>query len=271
MMLRRIFGILLLLPTLVIATDFKPWFSRDFELQPRITARYQSYPFISTPYGKKGCSADDYFFDFSIGGAALGYSVEIETIVADTPRQAPACDQVRLTARRLVLDDVGGEDPFSMAAGFTVIQAFRSSLHDISSFHHGQIEGEMHVAIGKETAWRNLWMTRWWGVLGVGIADRGSPWVRANLVWDKNMCNQSFVRLFMNTLWGLGGNNIRHTRHFSGYGGIGHQSIDLGARYTYLFESAAELSIEYAKRVHARNFPGRANLVQISFLYPFGI
>lgn len=269
MKLRLWLSTILLAPTVLCGTDLTPWLTTDFEIQSRATVLYQTYPYVNATRRKIGNGADDFFSTLSIGGAAFGYSAEVEATLANTRKQHSDCDNVRLTGRYRVFDDIEGEDPVTLTAGLTVTQAFRHSLFDVSSFHHGQIEGEAHVAIGKETPFQSLWLSRWWSVLGIGMGDKGCAWLRGDVSWERNWCNQHMARVFMHSLWGFGHYNLSNHKKFKGYGPINHQSIDLGGRYTYIFDIGATLSIEYAYRVYALNFPARANLVRLSFLYPF--
>lgn len=280
-MIRQWLASLILLPAYIIATDFSPWMTRDFEIEARATALYQTYPRVTTPEGALHHRGDDRFYTLSAESTVscipifdqtlCGFNVEFETTIADTHHQHPCIDNFRLTARYLLLDDVMDEDPVTLVVGATMTQAFKHSLHDISSFHHGQIEGELHFTIGKEEPFMEYWLTRKWAVFGVGMGDIGSVWLRGDAVWERNWLEQHQVRLFMHSLWGLGGDNISLIKSFRGYGPISHHSVDLGARYTYIFCNYATFSFEYSRRVYARNFPEQANLYLISYVYPFGL
>lgn len=196
--------------------------------------------------------------------------VQLETTLANTHHRSFGFDSARLTFRYQFMDDIT-DDPFSVMVGATAIQAVRLALNDCGSFHHGLIEGEAHVTIGKESSYKQLWLHHWWLTLGVGGADVGYPWVRANAVWEKNFCNEHHLRVFVNTLWGMGHHNLHRNHHFHGYGNIRHQSVDVGIRYGYWFPFDGELSAEYARRVYAKNFPANGNIFQLAYLYPFGL
>lgn len=272
-------AILLMVPTWVSSTDLSPWLTKDFEIQPRASVLFQNYPRIQRPDHDIHHKGSDRFYTLGVAGTfclpykdafLCGLSAELEMTIADTHRQHPGVDNFRLTGRYRILDDVADDDPITLTTGVTVTQAFRNSVHDISSFHHGIIEGEWHIAAGIETPYHEFWKTHTWAVFGVGTADVGSPWLRGDLIWEYNWCDEHQLRLFAHSLWGLGGNNLpRH--HFSGYGPINHQSVDLGVRYLHVFENYATLSVEYARRVYAHNFPEAANLVLLSLMYPFSL
>lgn len=274
-------SVILLLPFSLTATDFSPWLTRDFEIETRGTALYQTYNKVDTPDGDLHHRGDDRFYTLSAEGTLscvpmldmtlCGFNAEFETTIADTHHQHPCIDNFRLTMRYRLFDDVMDEDPFTLVAGATMTQAFKHSLHDISSFHHGQIEGELHVTIGKEEPCMEYWFTRKWAVFGVGMGDIGSVWFRGDAVWERNWYEQHQLRFFLHSLWGLGGDNISLMKPFRGYGPINHQSVDLGTRYTYIFCNYATISFEYTRRVYAKNFPDQANLYLISYMYPFGL
>ena len=149
------------------------------------------------------------------------------------------------------------------------MQGFNRSFKDKSTFHHGHSEAEIFLSAGKEKTEGMRWISRWWGMLGIGCAERGSPWIRFNLSLADHFRLNHEIELFVRTLWGLGHKNLHHC-HFGGYGPIQHQSVDLGFNYKYHVEFFGNIVIEYAKRVHARNFPVDAHQLRLSLLYTFG-
>jgi hypothetical protein len=263
----------LLLPLLLLSytlhgTELLPWFSRDLIIPLQATYTYQTYPYLHSPKGHFGKRARDHFLNLSASLAYENLSAEIEFLFADTRKQHTTLDCARLAGRYRVLNDIVG-DPLSLVVGATITKAFSHSLKDPSSFHHGRIEAELHVAFGRETPVEALWWSRWWGVAGIGIGDHGSPWLHGDIAIEKNWCDRHQVRLFVNTLWGLGNDNLQPGHRFHGYGPLRHRSIDLGLRYSYVFESGWIISAGYAHRIYARNFPAHANLYTISLLYPW--
>jgi hypothetical protein len=266
-----ILGAFLVIPSLLASTDLTPWLTKDFEFQPRVSILYQNYPQIATKNKHANQSANDQFYTAGVELSAFDYSVELETTLANTRRQHYCFDDIRLTGRYRILNDIPGEDPVSLTAGITFIKAFTHSLHDVSSFHHGQFETEAHIAVGKETPIEEFWMSRWWAVFVIGFGDHGSPWIRTQSAWEKNWCDCNQLRLFANTLWGLGNSTIQSVHHFNGYGLIDHRSVDLGFCYTHLFDFSGTLSLKYIHRLYAHNFPEHTNLLQVSFVYPFGL
>lgn len=251
------------------ATEYDPWLGNAYELELRPSLIYQDYTWLSLGPHLKKYSSNDVFLNASLIGTVPEGSLEVEATQARTRRQKGDLDQLKLTGRYPLLDDVAG-DPISVTAGLSLIYALSYSLKDVSSFHHGRGESELFLSVGKETPLETMWGSRWWGVFGIGIADRGSPWLRFNLSYEKRLCDQHEMRFFAHSLWGLGQKRL-HLHHFHGYGPIQHQSIDLGLRYTYLLKYIGSVSVEYSYRVHAFNFPVYAHRVLAQFLYPFGI
>ena len=253
------------------ATEFSPWLGKDFEIETRAQCLYQSYHRVEGAEGPFKRHSNDYFYNFSAAFSALDYSAEIETTIANTHHQHPACDNVRLTGRYRLLNDIVDEDVFTITPGITLIQAFNHSLDDISSFHHGKLAGELHLAIGKEIPCDAFWRSRTWAVVGIGCADHGSPWMRGDLYYERNWWDRQQLRWFLHTLWGFGHEDLETLKHFGGYGSIRHQSIDFGVRYSYLFDSGLTFSLQYARRLYARNFPEQVNLLTANIFYPFGL
>lgn len=262
------FAILLIVPTILLGTDLKPWFPPDYEFQGSVNQCLQYYRTIKSPHKPFRNHTLDSFTTFSIEISGYDSCGELETTLAHSHRQSFGFDNIRFTARYLLLNDSIG-DVVSATAGITVIQALKNSLRDPSSFHHGTIEAEFHLALGQEMPCGSIWGSRWWALVGIGSGDHGSPWIHGHFEWEKNWWNTYRLSLFLESLWGLGKRSF--SLPFRGYGSIRHQSIDLGGRYTHIFENGLQGSLEYVYRFYALNFPQNANRCEIKFLYPFSL
>src|SRR5262249_54470415 len=129
-----------------------------------------------------------------------------------------------------------------------------------SSFHHGLYNSEFFLSIGKELPDDLLWGSRLWGVAGVGVAEKGSAWLRFRLEYEKRLRERHALRGFVHSLCGLGGKRL-HKNGFQGYGPVAHRSIDLGLRYMYFIDYYGSASLQYSYRIYASNFPSRAHQV----------
>lgn len=268
----KIFYLLfLLLPFLSHGTDLKPWFRNDCEFEARSDLLYQNYNSVSIPHHRNfKRNENDEFITLSVIYPFKRYCGEFEVTAAHTRHQKYGWDNFRITGRYQWLDDTDG-DPFSLVTGITLGEPYSRALHDISSFHHGHVEGELHVSFGKEYGYpcNKNYLFRWWNVTGVGVAEEGSPWVREDFAIEYNHDNRQQIRAFMNTLWGKGKKNLR-IHHFKGYGSINHKSVDLGIRYGLSLGCLGTLGLQYARRVYAYNFPQNVNLVLFQYDFTFG-
>ncbi len=140
-----------------------------FEWRNSLT--YQTYPSLAKGSHIRKFSSDDYFLNTSLSSSLFEYGLVLEATQAFTHHQRGSIDNLRATLRYLILDDIAG-DPVSLTAGLSYIQPFDWSLKDISSFHHGRIEGEWFLSLGKERACGEIWINRWWTVAAIGFADR---------------------------------------------------------------------------------------------------
>lgn len=269
-MIRLFFILTLLCPLFGFGTDLKPWYTRYLEIQPRTTLIFQNYKEIRTTHGRIHHSSNDLFLNLSLSGAYDRWAVELETTTATTRKHSFEFCDARLTGRYQWWDSVVG-DPVDVVTGISLIQACKTSIHDPSCFYHGKFEVETHLAVGKEIACEQFWTSRLWGVIGLGIADVGSPWIRIDAAWESNWQDTHELEIGLFTLWGCGGNSLHAGDPFKGYGSVQHDSVDLGFKYHYTFESCGILSLGYHRRLFALNFPSQVNLFYLSFLYPFGL
>lgn len=249
------------------ATDFKPWYKHIYSLDFRGQVFLQQFQQIDMRCGKvKRCEIDAFYEISALAVPKENWTAEIEFLASDTRYRAFGLNALRLTGRYFWLNDVVG-DPVSLATGITASKIFEASRRNIAIFDHGGLACEGHIAVGKEISCEQFWTSRAWGVLGVGIADVGSPWLRANLVWERNWWELHRLKVFTETIWGFGHNDLSRC-HFPGYGSIRYQAIDVGIHYGYRLFDETLLSIGYAHRVYGRNCPIQVNFVTFEICYP---
>lgn len=274
-MLRSFFATLIASSFLAIgleATDFKPWYGTIYSLDLHAYCLLQQFETLDTGCGSAKRPEFDAFYDLSaLMVVKEDITVEAEISALDSRHRLLGLSTFRLTGRYFWLNDVIG-DPVSIATGMTVSKIFHAARRNIATFDHGGIACEGHVAVGKElSSCEEFWISRAWGVLGVGVADVGSPWLRANLAWERNWWELHRLKIFTETLWGFGNNNLNVHPSFRGYGSIHYQTVEVGLRYGYRLDNEALLSIGYAYRVYGHNCPRNANHLQLEVCYPFGL
>lgn len=258
-----------LLSTACWATDLKPWFETDPEVEIRASLLYQNFNSIATPHHSRRYQGQDAFMTLSAEYPFKRYCGEFEATAAYTRHQKGRWDNFRFTGRYQWMNEMDG-DSFSLTTGVTITEPLSRALHDISSFHHGHIEFEMHLSLGKQYGLHcKDYLYRWWSVLSFGIADVGSYWIRGDAAYEYKYADVHHFRGFLTALGGGGQNNL-HVRCFHGYGCIKHRSVDVGMRYSYSMGFWGTLSLQYARRVYAYNFPENANLVTFEYKVPFG-
>lgn len=268
--MKRLLSLLFYLPALCFSIDLEPWYGESVVIDVKNSYYFQSYNHVDG-HGCTHLRARDSFDTLSAGINYDIYAAELELTLAQTQHRNFGFDNVRLTGRYQLLSDVLA-DPYSLVVGLTLTQCCMESLDDVSSFHHGLFGGELHLAAGKEVSCEEFWVTRYWGVVGIGLADRGSAWLRLNANWERNWWDRHQFRVYLNTLWGFGGDSL-NIRHFRGYGPINHRSIDLGVRYDYLLEcfNNAIFSLAYEHRLYAKNFPESTNVIMARISYELSV
>lgn len=249
------------------ATELEPWHGSIYSVDIRGKCLLQDFRRLDTRCGTIKRPEFDAFYNFSALGVCKDESTaEIELLASNTRHRGIGLNALRLTGRYFWLNDVVA-DPVSLATGLTVSKIFRASKHDVALFDHGGIACEAHVSVGKELSCEEFWTSRGWAVLGFGIAVVGSPWLRANLVWERNWWNIHQLKVFADTIWGFGGKKLC-LHPFRGYGSVNYQAVDIGIRYGFIFSNNAFLSVAYAYRAYGRNCPIHVNLFQLEFCYP---
>lgn len=265
----------LAVPLVSEGRDIRPWFDNESEIQLRTTLLYQNYNAIATAKPTKlNYHAHDAFMTFSAAFPLNHYCGELTATAACTHHQRRHWDNFRATGKYQWLDEADGA-PFSSVVAIIVGEALSRGLHDISSFHHGHLEGEVDLSFGQRYGMGchpEDYIYAWWGCLGIGTADQGSAWYRGDAACEYHFDHYQAVRCFVNTLWGAGTKNIpkHYEKKFKGYGNIRHRSVDLGVRYIYNADCWGTLSLQYARRVYAHNFPQDVNLLLFEYCYDYG-
>ncbi len=261
---------LLLIPAAAPATHIKPWF--DQELQPLLDSRFavQKFDGVRVQNEFIPCRSIDYFFDLGAYFAYAPYSLELETGFAGTSRNHFNWEDVRLTGRYQLMDDISGTDPVSAVAGFTVSRTGRRYVEDISTFHHARWEYLFHGSVGKEFPKGPIWISRAWAFGGFGSGDQGSIWIFSHIEVEKNCLDRYWYGAFLEGLFGLGDKPLDLT-DFKGYGPVEHRSIDMGAHLNISLWEYGSITARYSYRLWAYNFPDNAHLVILRYEYPFGL
>jgi hypothetical protein len=268
---RLFFSMALAAPLVGSALEVKPWLGNEWEFQFDAAYTYSHYPNVQNGHPALRRSSNDQLLTFDLGTVVMtpNLDIQLEAEFADTPRQRWGVRSTAAQVRYQWLNDIPGDDPVSLTTGANLRFVARHSLHDVSCPYHSDVNFELNASLGKEWSRCASWSWRSFAFGGVGIANHGSPWLRALFAIEKNQQNCHQYGLFAGGYFGFGGQRKVRTRHFDGYGKIHHQSIDLGLGYRYLLGLYGSLSFNYAYRVFARSFPEHVNFFTVAYNIPF--
>jgi hypothetical protein len=259
----------LLLPAAAFPFAEQPWLGNVWEFNFSTDFTYSRYRNVQDASTQLRAPSNDKLLQFDLGlTPSEMWDVQVEMQFADTPRQSLGMRSAALQGRVLWLDDVAG-DPLSWTTGVSVREVTRHSLQDVSCPYHSDVNVELNSAFGKEWSKGAFWTIHAWGLVGAGIANHGSPWLRALAVLEKNWNNSHRAALFTEGYFGFGDKHHIDVDHFSGWGKFHHQSIDLGIAYRYHFAIWGEITAAYTRRVFARTFPQDVNFFTIAYQVPF--
>lgn len=263
---------LLLLPTtILVGLDREPWFCNVLEFTFTPTYSYSEYPRVQhgVPHNQK--TSHDHLLSFDLAVAPTPqWQVDTEVEFADTPRQSMGLRSGALQVKYLWLDDLLG-DPVSLTTGVVVRGVTGHSIRDVSCPYHSYANYEVNVAAGREWDHGFDWRYRTYAGSSLGIGNHGYPWLAAFAIFEGQLKQAHRLGLFFDGALGFGHQQRVIINHFHGYGSIAHRNIDIGARYTYVFEVWGKLTLAYTRRVFARSFPEQVNFFTISYMLPFSL
>ncbi len=259
----------LFLSSTVLGLDTKPWFGNAWELEGQGAFTYSRYPKVDQALVPLAHPSNDQLLAFNLGlstNSSSSFDGEVE--FTNTPRLPWSTRSVAVQWRKLFWDDVLG-DFLSVATGTVVRFVPTRALTDVSTPYHSNCNFEVNLAIGKEWACEAMWRYRMSGYFGLGMANRGFPWTRLRLFWEKNREDQQQIQLFGDAYFGFGPKREVNIKHFHGYAQIHHQSVDLGISYRYLWPIWGSISLEGGYRILAHSFPEHLFFVTASYRLPF--
>ncbi len=155
------------------------------------------------------------------------WNAEIGLLLTKTSDIGFSYEAAYTTIRYQWMDDLVG-DPLSLTTGITLSFPRTAFLHNFSYDYHGHFNAELHATFGKEWGCMGGPLLNAWGLAGVGIAEKGSPWLHGLAVCDFAFNPCLSVGCFLEGVFGLGHDNIIPSTFFPGYASIGHRSLDLG-------------------------------------------
>lgn len=249
--MRSIF-LALLFTSSLFATEYDPWLPPLLEFQGRVTYLFGHDDHVQSPKGSFKESDNDHTINMSLAGSIWpNSSVEVEVLGTQSEDISFTYQAAYITARYAWLNDSAG-DCVSLVTGATVAFPGTVFLSDFSYPYHGHANFEVHATMGKEWTRDLDWTRRVWLLGGWGIADEGQGWLHSFGAVEFNpQCFEWGV--FYEALFGLGSNDIIPNEPFEGYGGIGHQNVDVGA-YVSRGTGCERLGCFGWYSVYARNF-----------------
>jgi len=270
--MKYLWVIFLLLAQPLMATETKPWFGNVMEFEFRPTYSFRHFSEVDVSQGPSAYTSDDSLLNLSLALTPVSqWNGEVEMLVARTAEQGFSIAHLKATARYLWCDDIIG-DPFSLTTGLSLTVPVKTSQQDISMGYHGDVEAELHAALGREMTRCDSWIARGWLVGGGGIANIGSPWLFFDANIEGNYCDRHHLRFFITGRFGVGDDNLDITQDpFVGYSDINHHSIDTGFRYTYLMDYCGVFYLEYSHRIMAKNYPEDVATYTIGYMLPFSL
>lgn len=256
-----------LLPLTLFAFENTPYLTElaEFHLRPSYTYRhYPSVQNLPTNY-----SSNDQFPVINLGVRFLPqWEAQFDLETAKTRARSFGTQSFAAQLRTQILSDIAG-DPISLLIGGRLRYVTSHSLHDLSCPYHATLNLSAIASLGKEFDPYDNVSFRLWLFTALGIGNRGAPYITPDLHFDTIYAKSHTFSLFALSDWGLGSKRVSLSQF--GYANVAHRSIDLGAKYKYDFGMYGSLSLAYAYRIYAHNFPNRANTVMLKYDLPFSL
>lgn len=251
--------------------EVSPWLPPVFEFQSRSTYIYRRNREVTTPQENFHSFNDVHSLRSSLGLSFWpSWNAEAEIRLSHAKEIDFAFESGRLSLRHALLDDIIG-DPVSLTIGISTYFAASRFLKNFAFPYHGNLNIELHAAIGKERSCGNDWSSRKFTYGAIGLANKGFPWLHFLSAYEKRFSLLSSGGLYVDALFGLGDKNICIDTSFNGYADINHRNINLGAYYTRQVGVLGSLTLGLWYMPYSRNFIQNEVGAIASFLIPFSL
>ena len=252
----------------VVSLEYQPWFSELYNLHLLSSYSYSYYSSVDGASIPLSSTSKDHFILFDVEYTpSTNWNINADINFLDTPRQKRMnFMSSAFHLRYLWLDDIIG-DPVSFVMGAHIRYVSKDAIRDISCPYHGRVEGEGDISIGKEID-SSIWRFRLWGWGGVGIANKGSPWLHARVVLEACYNIIHKFAFFFDTLHSYGRKKTVNIEKFYGYGSIRQKSLDLTARYGYKLGRIGTFRVEYSYKISAKRCPKNVKTFTLAYLLP---
>jgi len=249
----------------------KPWFGDIYAFELDSAFTYSRYHKVQDASVQLRHPSNDKLYSLDLGFTPSDYvDIDAEVEFADTPRQSFGWRSIALQGRYLWLNDVEG-DPCSLISALNIREVSKHSVRDVSSPYHYYLNFEFNTAIGKEWSNKGAWTMRTYGLGALGMANRGSPWLKGIGIWETNLFDRHRFQLGIEGYFGLGDKKHVDVDHFHGWAKVHHQSIDLAVAYAYHMQIWGTFGLRYAHRIFAKNFPEHVNFITLFYHLPFSL
>lgn len=268
-MRQLVFVFLVFLTAWLEAVEIQPWFGNIYEFSLFTKYTYSTFSKVNSSLTAFDGTEKDHllYFDLEFPFSAE-FSMDADLEFMSDRSEHFNFRSAALQARYCFLDDIIG-DPLALTAGLNFRGVSDVFTHDISTFYPGIANFEGTLAIGKEFTKDENWRFRLWGTGALGIAEKGSPWLRGKIAFEGNHEDAFRWALFAGGYHSYGRHSHVDLNNFKGYGSVRAKVINLGAKIGYRLGVFGTLSAEYKRRVFAKRAPEQVNFYSVCYLWTF--
>ncbi len=252
------------------ALAVEPWLPQPYWPQFDVTYTYSNFRNVANATRQLSERSHDQKLVAGVGMATLSeWAGDMDIELARTPRFPWGFRSVGAQLRKQWFNDIVG-DFATLTTGLTLRIVPPKPLTDVSTPYHYKFNGEFNVAIGKEWSHDIYWRGRIYNFTGIGVANRGSFWVRSMCVLGLNREDKLQFQTFILYYRGFGdqiGVNTK-TSQFNGWKVIDHRSLDWGLSFRYAIKDRGVLTFEVSRRLYARSYPEKVTFFVLRYDIP---
>lgn len=253
--------------------ETEPWLPQPYQPHVFLSYDYSTYTRVANATRQIRGRSHDQRVNAGLGLATLtywGFDGDVE--FARTPRFSWGLRSVGAQIRKQLFNDIEG-DFASFTPGLAVRVVPSKAIEDVSTPYHYHFNAEINASVGKEWSYDIYWRGRIYNQVGIGIANRGSAWIRDEFALGLNREDQFQFQAALSYYRGFGdqvGVNAS-TSVFNGWKNIDHRSLDLAVSFCYLTSFWGSFTLEVKRRLYARSYPEKVTFLLLRYDLPLSL
>ena len=246
-----------------------PWIPPPFELNGGTSYSFSWFPNVDNAEDPSSYHSHVNQLNFNFNGSfTTQLFAEIDLNFNQTRELNFGFESVAPCIKYQLFNDLTG-DPVAFLIGTSFRFVSDDNVRDVATPYGGAYNFDFLMSIGKEFDKNGQMEGRVFGLLDLGVATQGMPWLFVDVMGEAVFYDNNWLAVGVDGYYGFGTTTEVNIRKHYGWASIQHNSMDIKLGYAYKFEVWGELAFQYRRRVVAVSYPEDLNFFSLSYNLSF--